>query len=54
MNWQFSSFATADKQTVKLNAEWEKLAQKEIKTKDVKSALVRETNEQMLIKPVYT
>ena len=27
------------------NAEWEKLAAKEIKTKDVKSALVRETNE---------
>jgi len=39
---------------VHLNAKWEALASKEIKTKDVKSALVRETNEQMLIKPLYT
>jgi methylmalonyl-CoA mutase len=37
-----------------LNAEWEKMAQKELKTKDVKSVLVRETNEQMFVKPVYT
>jgi hypothetical protein len=51
---QVSQFGTRDKQAVQLNSEWEKMAQKELKTKDVKSVLVRDTNEQMLIKPVYT
>ena len=37
-----------------LNAQWMKLASKELKGKDVHQTLVRETNEQMLIKPVYT
>lgn len=37
-----------------MNAQWEKLASKELKGKDVKETLVRETNEQMLIKPLYT
>ena len=37
-----------------LNPDWEKLASKELKGKDVKETLVRETNEQMLIKPLYT
>ena len=37
-----------------LDAKWETLAAKEIKTKDVKETLVRETNEQMLVKPLYT
>jgi len=39
---------------VTLDAKWETLAAKEIKTKDVKETLVRETNEQMLVKPLYT
>jgi len=30
------------------------LAGKELKGKDVKETLVRETNEQMLVKPLYT
>lgn len=42
------------KSDMKLNAEWLKMASKEIKGKDVHQTLVRETNEQMLIKPVYT
>ena len=37
-----------------LNSHWEKLASKELRGKDVKETLVRETNEQMLIKPLYT
>jgi methylmalonyl-CoA mutase len=39
---------------VKLNQKWEALAAKEIKGKDIKETLVRETNEQMLVKPLYT
>ena len=39
---------------MKLDAKWEALAAKEIKSKDVKEVLVRETNEQMLVKPLYT
>ena len=39
---------------MKLNADWQKMASKEIKGKDVHQTLVRETNEQMLMKPVYT
>lgn len=37
-----------------MDAKWEALAGKELKGKDVKETLVRETNEQMLIKPLYT
>lgn len=47
-------FATGSKKDVKLDAKWEPLAAKEVKGKDVKETLVRETNEQMLIKPLYT
>jgi hypothetical protein len=47
-------FATGIKKDVKLDAKWEALAAKEIKGKDVKETLVRETNEQMLVKPLYT
>ena len=48
------SFGTTNKKDVKLDAKWETLAGKELKGKDVKDVLVRETNEQMLIKPLYT
>lgn len=37
-----------------MHEKWEKLAAKEIKAQDVKQVLVRETNEQMLMKPLYT
>jgi methylmalonyl-CoA mutase len=37
-----------------LNAKWSALAAKELRGKDVKETLVRETNEQMLVKPLYT
>lgn len=37
-----------------LHKKWEGLAAKELKGKDVKETLVRETNEQMLVKPLYT
>jgi methylmalonyl-CoA mutase len=37
-----------------LNAKWSALASKELKGKDVKETLIRETNEQMLVKPLYT
>ena len=43
-----------NKKDVKLNQKWEALAAKEIKGKDIKETLVRETNEQMLVKPLYT
>jgi methylmalonyl-CoA mutase len=49
---QISTFST--KQKLNLNEQWLKLASKEIKGKDVKETLIRETNEQMLIKPLYT
>ncbi len=39
---------------MKLNTKWEALAGKELKGKDIKETLVRETNEQMLVKPLYT
>lgn len=39
---------------MKLNADWIKLASKELRGKDVHQTLVRETNEQMLVKPLYT
>jgi methylmalonyl-CoA mutase N-terminal domain/subunit len=47
-------FATASKKDMKLNAKWEALAAKELKGHDVKETLVRETNEQLLVKPLYT
>lgn len=47
-------FATLNKKDVTLNAKWESLAAKELKGKDLKETLVRETNEQMLMKPLYT
>jgi hypothetical protein len=37
-----------------LNKKWESLAAKELKGKDVKETLVRETNEQLHLKPLYT
>lgn len=37
-----------------INEHWEKLASKELRGKDVKETLIKETNEQMLIKPLYT
>ena len=39
---------------MELNKKWEALAKKELKGHDVKDTLVRETNEQMLVKPLYT
>ena len=48
------SFAQKTKQEMSLNSHWQKLASKELRGKDVKETLVRETNEQMLIKPLYT
>ena len=51
---QTASFATASKSDLPLNATWCQMASKEMKGKDVHQNLVRETNEQMLIKPLYT
>lgn len=48
------SFANLNKKEVSLNKKWEGLASKELKGKDVKETLVRQTNEQMLVKPLYT
>ena len=45
---------TKTKADMKLNEHWQTLAKKELRGKDVHETLVRETNEQMLIKPVYT
>lgn len=39
---------------MKLNAKWEALAAKELKGKNVRDILIRETNEEMLMKPLYT
>ena len=47
-------FSRLDKQAVTLNEKWSAMAQKELKGKDVKETLVRETNEHMLMKPLYT
>jgi methylmalonyl-CoA mutase len=48
-------FATVNsKKDVHLNKKWEALATKELKGKDLREVLVRETNEQMLVKPLYT
>ncbi len=46
--------STRTKQDMSLNEDWKKLASKELRGKDVNETLVRETNEQMLIKPLYT
>ena len=37
-----------------MNKKWESLAAKELKAKDVKETLVRETNELLNVKPLYT
>ena len=38
-----------------LNPAWQSIAEKETKGKiDIRQKLIRETNEQMLIKPIYT
>ena len=46
--------ASRQKSDMTLDPSWTKLASKELRGKDVHETLVRETNEQMLIKPVYT
>lgn len=51
---QAFSFANPQKQNIKLNEKWSALASKELRGKDLKETLVRETNEQMLTKPLYT
>ncbi len=53
-NATFRPFAARSKKDMPLNAEWTKMASKELRGKDVHETLVRETNEQMLIKPMYT
>ena len=47
-------FSTGNKQDMTLNATWLTMAKKELRGKDVHETLVRETNEQMLVKPLYT
>ena len=47
-------FSTAQKSDMSLNAAWMTMAKKELRGKDVHETLVRETNEQMLVKPLYT
>ena len=42
------------KQEVVLNKKWESLASKELKGVNVKETLVRQTNERILVKPLYT
>ena len=44
----------SSRQDMPLNEHWSKLAAKELKGKDVKETLIKESNEQMLIKPLYT
>ena len=48
------AFANLNKKDIKFNKKWEPLAAKELKGKDVHETLVRETNEQILIKALYT
>lgn len=50
----FAARSFANKKDMRLDERWVKMASKEIKGKDVHESLVRETNEQMLIKPLYT
>ena len=48
------SFATK-REDVYLNPKWVQKAEKETKNKvNIRQQLVRETNEQMLVKPIYT
>jgi methylmalonyl-CoA mutase len=42
------------KSAMKIDEKWSKMASKELKGRDVHQTLVRETNEQMLVKPLYT
>lgn len=50
-----SNFSTRSKGQVYLNPKWLALAEKETKGKvPVRETLIRETNEQMFIKPIYT
>ena len=50
-----AGFATRSKEGVFLNEKWMAMANKETKGKvNVREKLVKETNEQMLIKPIYT
>ena len=50
----FRVMASRTKEEMQLNSKWQKMAQKELRGKDVHQTLVRETNEQMLVKPLYT
>ena len=50
-----AGFASKSKEGVFLNENWLAMANKETKGKvNVKEKLIKETNEQMLIKPIYT
>ena len=52
---QVARFSSSAKDQVHLNSKWLDLAIKEQKGKiNIKQQLVRETNEQMLLKPIYT
>jgi hypothetical protein len=54
MNSSVRTFATS-KKDVYLNPAWVAMAEKESRGKfDVREKLIRETNEQMLVKPIYT
>ena len=52
--YSMRGLASRQKSDMTLDPSWTKLASKELRGKDVHETLVRETNEQMLIKPVYT
>lgn len=48
-------FSTKGREAVYLNSAWQTMAEKESKGKyDVRQQLIRETNEKMLVKPIYT
>ena len=51
---KFASFSSGSRDDLPLNDRWTAMAAKELKGKDVRSTLIHETNEQMLIKPIYT
>ena len=52
---QIRAMATKTRDQMHLDKRWMEMAQKETKGKvDIKKQLIRETNEQMLIKPIYT
>ena len=51
----FRAFATKTRDDVHLPDNWVKLAEKESRGKyDVREKLIKETNEQMIMKPIYT